>query len=59
MTRGGTVGGNGSDSMQIGGLNTLRNIEAAYGEIIVFASALSSTDQSALNANQRAYWGTS
>ncbi|MBB5409201.1 hypothetical protein HDG34_003142 [Paraburkholderia sp. HC6.4b] len=57
-TKTGTVGANGSDSLQIGGLGTVRNIAAAYGEILIFPQTLSSADQNTLNVSQRAYWGT-
>ena len=57
-TRTGTVGTNGSDSLQIGGLANIRNIEASYGEIIVFPQPLPTGDQQSLATNQCQYWQT-
>ncbi|WP_322014421.1 arabinofuranosidase catalytic domain-containing protein [Paraburkholderia sp. J12] len=57
-TSSGTVGANGSDSLQIGGLGTSRNSQTNYAEAVVFATTLPPADQAALTADQRIYWGT-
>lgn len=56
----GSVGatGVGCQLMTIGGYFNSRNIQASYGEIILFPQTVSLTDQAQLGKDQKLYWGT-